>query len=160
MKSNVKIYGDFVVKHVVMYPEITFLREITWLKKMTDFERVPNLIDYNEDDYTIDMSYCGEMINKINCPQDWKDQMDFILAGLKGFGCSHNDITPAEILVKDNKLMLVDFGWSTEINEVIPKHWPPALGEIYSLAPHKFDDAYAFEGSVVDIINDVKWYAK
>ena len=48
MKSNVKIYGDFVVKHVVMYPEITFLREITWLKKMTDFERVPNLIDYND----------------------------------------------------------------------------------------------------------------
>ena len=89
------------------------------------------------------MTYCGNPINKKNCPKDYKEQIEEILMELKKYNCSHNDITEKEILVIKNKIMLVDFGWATKIGEPIPEDWPINLGITYRLGIHKFDDRYA-----------------
>ena len=57
------------------------------------------------------MEYAGTPINKANAPKDWKEQLTKILADLVKEGINHNDIKHTEVLVKDGKIYLIDFGW-------------------------------------------------
>lgn len=127
-------------------------REIMWLERLYDFDRTPNIIKTY--DNSIEMTYVGKRITKKNIPTDWESQIEYISNKLIEFGCSHNDIKPEEILVKDNKLYIVDFGWSTEIGEKIPNHWSKGIGEEFALGPHNFNDLYSLRKSIEHILNN------
>jgi tRNA A-37 threonylcarbamoyl transferase component Bud32 len=57
------------------------------------------------------MEYVGTCINKTNAPKDWREQLERILAALDKEEIKHNDIKHTEVLIKNSKLHLIDFGW-------------------------------------------------
>ena len=68
------------------------------------------------------MDYCGEPISRQNAPKDYKDQIENIINTLWELNLQHNDIMwknkKSEFLVKDNKVYLVDWGWSSINNDL------------------------------------------
>jgi len=150
-KSHIKFCGETVLKTPLKWADIVFDREIGWLKKFQS-NRFPKLLDVNYDSKTIIMSYCGERINKKNCPSDWADQAEDILNELNKYKCNHNDISFGEVLVMDSEIYLIDFGWATEFDEGIPNDWPINLGQDFRLDIHKFDDRYAIYSVIESII--------
>lgn len=116
-------------------------REIYWLSKFHHWDHTPIGIDYSEK--IILMEYVGEPISPINFPREYKNQCEEILTGLKKYNCSHNDIRPDNVLVKDGKIYLIDFQWATEIGKPIPKHWPEKIGSKFRKGIHNFDDRYS-----------------
>lgn len=141
----------FLKKYLNEFPNI-MNREVYWLKKMKTFDRTPNLISYDHDESVVVMSYMGERLSKENIPNDYKQQMYYILNEFKKYGCNHNDIKPRELLVCDKKINIVDFGWSTKIGEPIPEHWPNSLGASYRQPDNKLDDEYSFRESIKSIL--------
>ena len=126
-------------------------REKKWLLHLIDFDRVPKIIKTY--DNIIEMTYVGERITKENIPIDWEKQIEYIYKKLKEFNCSHNDIKPEELLVKENKIYIVDFGWSTETTKPIPANWPREIGDKFAYGVHNFDDLYSLEKSINYILN-------
>jgi len=86
-------------------------KETYWLDKLKDFDRTPSVV--KKEDHEFVMEYVGEPVTSENLPDDWKEQVEYILEKLEEHGCSHNDIKREEILVKDGKLHLVDFQHAT-----------------------------------------------
>ncbi len=147
--SSITVDGSVVTKRITRFSKFgIFENEVFWLEKMASFDRVPNLVSSDKRKKKIVMNYVGSMITNGNIPKNWKDQAEEIILGLKKHKCSHNDIKPSEIMVIDNKLRLIDFGWSTRIGEPIPKKWPRGLGSKYRLADHKFCDRHALYASI------------
>jgi RIO-like serine/threonine protein kinase len=97
-------------------------REIHLLKILNKYENnFPKLIHYNE--YGIILEYIGDVINENNIPSDILLQIDKIINILKSENISHCDIKKEELLVKDNNLYIVDWGWAT-----INNNWDCGIG--------------------------------
>ena len=116
-------------------------REIRWLTAMAPTGVVPRLTGHIPG--LLRMEYVGEPIRRYNLPADWRDQAERILAALASVGCCHNDIKCDNLMVRDGKLTLVDFGWATARGAPIPPHWPQGIGRQHRLAIHTFDDRHA-----------------
>jgi len=86
-------------------------KEVKWLKKLEEFDRVPDIIKF--DDISITMTFKGIPINSKNIPPDWKSQCKLIVDNLLKYGVSHNDIQRGEILILDKKINLIDFQHAT-----------------------------------------------
>jgi len=123
-----------------------YARERDWLYKLEEFDRVPKIISIKPMEIT--MEYCGEQVSEENLPKDWREQAKEILDGLKKYGCSHNDIKPSELMVKDGKVYLIDFGWATTIGEEIPDNFPTALGADYRKSTEEINDEYSLMKSL------------
>jgi hypothetical protein len=95
-----------------------FFNEIYWLKKFENYEFVPRIIDINYKKYVISISYEGERISHKNKPRNWSNQLRKILYCLKKNNCFHSDIKPDNLLVKNNKLILIDFAQSSKISDL------------------------------------------
>ena len=134
--------------------KFTFYNEIKWLTILESTPFTPQVKSYNEDLLTIEMSYAGVPLNKNNVPANWYNQCVNILDTLRQNNCSHNDIKPEDILVLDNKLCLVDFGWATNLDESIPDNWPTTIGGNYKFTPTKFNDSYSLLKSLNSILNE------
>ena len=124
----VKLYEDnIVVKRPYYRRSGTFMyeNEIKWLKILKDTDIAVELLSYekNGKDKIIRTRYWGEPITKETLPNDWELQRDHIMNTLKEHNCIHNDIKPVEILVRDGKIRLCDFGWAYEYNTENPKEW-------------------------------------
>lgn len=65
----------------------------------------------------IEMEYSGQLITKQNLPSDWEAQINKIASVLSEFRIIHRDIKSENILVKDRKIVLIDFSWSVFENE-------------------------------------------
>ena len=102
----------------------TMEREAHILNFLKDENFVPRIISSglmpNSNEKAILMTHCGEEINRNNIPNDWENQLKNILERLDSYKIKHNDIykkadhhKTIEILVKDKKMYLVDFGWAT-----------------------------------------------
>lgn len=91
-------------------------REVHILKLLQKYDWAPKLIDYS-DNYLI-TEYIGESVNFLNMPRDYKIQFKQILDDLNKNNIQHNDIKYNEVLVKDNKLYLCDFGWASINNDL------------------------------------------
>jgi len=90
-------------------------REVEWLKKLSNWDRIPHLIEY--DDYVVIMSYVGEKLCCHNIPYDWEHQALEIIEELKARNCSHNDIYNEELLVMNGKIHLIDFHHATILRD-------------------------------------------
>lgn len=132
----------------------TFYNEIKWLKIFENIPFIPKIKSYDEELLTIEMSYVGISLSKNNIPDNWYSQCINILDTLKQNNCSHNDIKPEDILVLNQKLYLVDFGWATNLNEAIPNNWPTTIGGNYRFTPTQFNDSYSLFKSINSIINE------
>jgi len=129
-------------------------RELHWLAVLKDFDRAPNLVSNKDRDLMeFVMEYMGEPLTKDNVPSDWREQVQYILQRLKEYGCTHNDIKPADLLVLDGKINLIDFGWALDMGDEVPKSWPHCLGEEFRIGVHDFDDEYSLIKSIVSVVN-------
>jgi len=118
-----------------------FLRELNWLSKLQSTGITPKLI--RVDASTIITRYVGEPVSQDNLPANWEHQAEQILSALSDHQCSHNDIKCDNIMVLEGRLSLVDFGWSTQMNEPIPIEWPQGIGRQHRLGIHQFNDRHA-----------------
>ena len=104
----------YIKKVVNKYKEYDVVkREIYILKLLNkhNYKWVPKIISFNNNE--IVSTYCGEEVNSDNIPHDYLTQINSILIDLKKHKIKHNDIKINEILIKDNKIHLCDFGWAS-----------------------------------------------
>tara|TARA_B110000196_G_C20991583_1_gene588471 strand:- start:167 stop:721 length:555 start_codon:yes stop_codon:yes gene_type:complete len=135
-----------VDKETLRYLEYNVVQnEIYWLNKLNSFEHTPNIINYNKNKITL--SYAGEPITNLNLPKDWEKQVKIILDKLTSIHCSHNDIKPTDLLILNQKIMLIDFQWANNTHMEIPSDWPESIGGRYK-HPQKFNDSYSFYKSI------------
>lgn len=105
-----------------------YKNEKKWLHRLNHSNITANPIHFDDKHRIITTEYSGEPITKENIPNDWKEQRNYILSVLKNNNCRHNDIKPSEILVLNNKIKLVDFGWASDLDKPNPKSFPKCLG--------------------------------
>ena len=92
-------------------PSDIFYKELKILKKIKDTELQPTLIDYDTEDFTITMNYCGDSLwTRFYLPTDWKQQITHIFSVLDREGIYYPEFNPKNILVLDDKITLVDYG--------------------------------------------------
>tara|TARA_B100000989_G_scaffold298582_1_gene288570 strand:- start:2922 stop:4595 length:1674 start_codon:yes stop_codon:yes gene_type:complete len=101
-KNNIKIFNN----------------EIYWLKKLRKFDFVPKIVNIDYINSSILISNEGQIISNKNKPKNWKTQLKRILNILKKNNCFHSDIKQENLLVKKNKLILIDFAQSTKISDL------------------------------------------
>ena len=145
--GRVEIYDDYVIKifNEQALREGLYRRELHWLKKLERYDRVPTVLDFGSNN--IKMTYVGERITKETLPVNWQKQIIEIYLEFQKYECCHNDIKPEDILVLNDRLHIVDFGWATTIFEEIPSHWDISIGAEFALGPHDFDDYYSLNKS-------------
>ena len=85
-------------------------REVHVYNILDKYDWCPKLVHTDNLTYIV-IDYAGANINVQNCPDNWEEQIDIILNDLKMENIKHNDIKLDEILVKDNKIYLIDYGW-------------------------------------------------
>jgi hypothetical protein len=127
-------------------------REIRWLDIMAPSGLVPRLLGRTPG--LLRMNYVGEPTRRYNLPADWREQADRILAALEAAGCCHNDIKCDNLMVRDGRLTLVDFGWATARGEPIPPEWPQGIGRQHRLGIHQFDDRHAIYAALASAERD------
>lgn len=115
-------------------------REIEWLERLQGSDIVPELLSTSDDGFVT--RYVGEPASLYNLPFDWREQAEGILVVLAEYGCEHNDIAAANLLVADGRIRLIDFAWALPTGAPVPAQWPPELGR-HRLATHRFDDRHA-----------------
>lgn len=132
-----------------------FDREVYWLKKLSNSKITPKYISSNRRCNSVTMEYAGDYLTNQNMPKDYEEQIKNIIDVLTQYQCSHNDIKPSELLILDDRIKLIDFGWSTKIGEPISKRWPKILGDDrFRYKVHNFNDEYSLRKSIEWIKNE------
>ena len=122
-------------------------REVYWLLKLNaESDRFPEVVF--DGGRIIQTRYIGDCIQRDSVPFDWHHQMVEILEVMSYIGVRHNDIKPHDILVKEGRLHLIDFGWASSIFDKIPESWPDGLGGIFRSPKDTPDDMFSFVKSV------------
>lgn len=88
-----------------------FENELKILKLLEDHSISPRVIDSEEQ--ILYLSDCGQELCNENLPDNWKEQILNIYQVLKSNFLYHNDIKCDNFTVRDNKIYLIDFGWSS-----------------------------------------------
>jgi predicted Ser/Thr protein kinase len=101
----------YFMKIPYMYIENDLLkREIFILKKLNQYDYFPKIVFYNN--ILLITEYIGDIIKKETIPNDILFQINDINNILSKEKIIHSDIKQSEMLIKENKLYIVDFGWS------------------------------------------------
>lgn len=151
-----KVYKTYI-KFISCYwdePNIdTYENEKYWLEKLKKSPYFPKILVSEDDKRMLIVTDCGEHLNMHNIPDDLLTQRDNILNELQKYNCRHNDIKPSEIVIKDGKLNIIDFGWAYDYDKSNPDNWPDALGAQYKSVPH--DDHISFNKSLIHILESI-----
>jgi hypothetical protein len=91
-------------------------REIFILKKLENYDRFPKVIFH--DNFCVVFDHIGEVIKKETIPIDVIFQINDINNILKKEKITHTDVKVGEMLVKNNRLYLADFGWAKYNNSI------------------------------------------
>lgn len=156
--SKVVINNKLVTKTIIQereYADRVFANEIFWLKRFTGKIGFPTYRGHSNG--VIYINYCGNQLNRTNCPEDWQAQCGNILATLKFNNCRHHDIKPEEILVLDGKITLIDFGWAGPLDEETPIDYMHfGVGGHYRPKSPKgtyyYDDKLQMNNSLMEVI--------
>jgi hypothetical protein len=88
-------------------------RESFWLNKLETTGIVPQLYDIDHKLNAILIEDVGTPISECLPPADWRIQLQKIQGILRQYHCHHNDLSEREILVKNDRISLVDFGFAS-----------------------------------------------
>lgn len=115
--SEIEIKDDVVIKTIIYpnYQQELVDREVYWLTNLKDTGFVPKLLKVK--DLSLYLEYIGPTISKSNIPKDAEKQVLNILLTLNEYNCLYNDWKPENLLVRNNKLYLIDFGWCPKIQQ-------------------------------------------
>lgn len=89
-----------------------FANETKMMRIVSGLPHFPRLLHSNPDKYEIYMTYCGEKINRINAPTNWRNQLVEILNLLKKKGIYHNSSAINNTCVMDGIIYFIDFAHS------------------------------------------------
>lgn len=92
---------------------------------------------------TLRIEDCGEPMNCGNLPPDWRAQLIAICDHLQDAKVVHRDVRPENLMIKDNIIKLIDFGWARMASEPDGK-FPDLLGYPYK-CPSGFNDRYSMK---------------
>ena len=95
-------------------------REINVLKKVFGYKYFPYLLCIDRENKCIYMTYCGKSLNKDNIPVDWMDQINDCIQIFNQEKIYHNDLWSPNILVLNNVIKIIDFGFGSFNNESFP----------------------------------------
>jgi serine/threonine protein kinase len=82
---------------------------------------------YSHKDGVLEMEDCGVSLLS-DIPANWEEQLDEILEDLALANIIHRDIRLDNLMVKDGKIFLIDFGWAKLIGEKDEIEPPSCLG--------------------------------
>lgn len=109
--SSIVVEDDRVTK-TICYKDLSeelFRRELFWLDRLKDTGFVPKVLSVSG--LSITMEYCGEVLNCRNIPDDAYEQLFTIALTLFSRHCYYNDWKIHNLLVKNGKIFIIDFGW-------------------------------------------------
>ena len=128
-----------------------FHNEIMWLEKLEKFKIAPKILNINHNKLKLELSYEGKNISKSNVPKNWRNQLKIILSILKKNGCHHSDLKPSNILVKNNKINIIDFAQSSSIQFSFNKK----LNKNFYKKNRSYSDEFAIKRVNLLIENDL-----
>ena len=103
--------NKYFLKIPIKYTKYDILkREVFILKKLQKYKHFPRLVKYS--DYYIITEYIGDTISKDTIPENIFSQINKINNIFKKENIIHADIKNSEMLIKNNILYIIDFGWS------------------------------------------------
>ena len=109
----------------------SYIKTIYILKKLSKYDFVPKIINYNDKDLEIYMSFCGKICTVNNLPDNWINQLNFIRKILIKENILFIDWGTWEVYpfilnnvcIKDNKLYFIDFDCSFESSDKINNYF-------------------------------------
>lgn len=91
---------------------IHYENEYKYLNLLDKYDISPKVLESNKN--SLLLNNCGEQLTFENCPSNWKQQITNIYHILKKENIFHNDIKLENFTVLNNKIYLIDFGWSSQ----------------------------------------------
>eukprot|EP01012_Entosiphon_sulcatum_P037420 TRINITY_DN48006_c0_g1_i1.p1 TRINITY_DN48006_c0_g1~~TRINITY_DN48006_c0_g1_i1.p1 ORF type:complete len:250 (+),score=40.21 TRINITY_DN48006_c0_g1_i1:172-921(+) len=139
--STVRVTDTAVIKtfreDYIQHRSDQIERERKALSILEGIDGIPLLLARTDREFF--MTNCGEQLTVANIPDDAEEQGRILVERMHKRAVNHNDVHPGNLLVKDGRLHLIDFGWATIGNE--PKaHLPVELGVEYGVRTK--DDLY------------------
>jgi len=131
-----------------------------------DSEYFPNVFDYKEDiNFSsfkmkfIEGKTLGELKSLKNLlnNQEIKEFINHcfsILLELKSKNILHRDISPSNIILKNKKPVLIDFGWAE--SDTIKSINAPGLGGNYKKSKNEFSDLYSIGRTLSECLNGIE----
>jgi glycosyltransferase involved in cell wall biosynthesis len=115
-KIHINKEKGIVIKEIISneYKEL-IIREKYWLGILSDTGFVPQLLDHINNKLVLE--YCGEVLTEDNAPRDLYEQLYNINIELLKHHCYYNDWKKGNVLVREDKIYLIDFGWCPKIIE-------------------------------------------
>lgn len=108
--------NKYFMKIPYMYKEFDILRrEIFILKKLENYDCFPKIVYYNN--ILLVTEYIGDVITKDTIPDNILFQINYISNILLKEKIIHSDIKKYEMLIRDDKLYIIDFGWARYNNK-------------------------------------------
>ena len=107
---------DIFVKYISNIESEThdvYRREKYIVELLQQFDWCPRFLYCDDNLKFFIFSNCGVAINLQNKPEDLKEQFEKILLDMESINVQHNDIKQEEILVKNKKIYLCDFGYAS-----------------------------------------------
>tara|TARA_Y100000813_G_scaffold66840_1_gene47164 strand:+ start:585 stop:1184 length:600 start_codon:yes stop_codon:yes gene_type:complete len=89
-------------------------KECKYLKLLFEYDITPKILEEDVESNCLVITDCGERLTFENCPSNWKEQFINIYNILKKENIYHNDIKIDNFTVLNNKIYLIDFGWSSQ----------------------------------------------
>ena len=140
----------YFMKIPIYYNEYDIIkREIYILKILLKYNKhFPKLIYYN--DFLIITEYIGDIIKKETIPIDILFQINDINNILKKENIIHSDIKLDEMLIKDNILYIVDFGWAK-----LNGNWHCDINISNTIKPclNETSDIYCMINIILELLN-------
>jgi len=116
---------------------ILFYKELNIYKRLKDYDFIPKLLYYDENEFIIIINFCGEHLKLKDVNKKVLYKFEEILKILKNKKIKHNDLAKVSsidsngmkcakyftnILINNEKIFIIDFEWSTENDEESIKH--------------------------------------
>ncbi len=98
----------------------------------------------------IEIEDCGDSLSVNNLPKNWKRQLGEIVQELKDNNIQHRDIKPDNLMIKNEVIKLIDFGWARYYGEMDSA--PSCLG-----FPYKPSDGWNDNFSMRKVIKEFEY---
>ena len=108
--SIVETRGDWVLKKQVSYLDHPLIKNEYEILRDTISIHFP-MVKMEGDDLLVEN--CGSPLTVANIPMNWEAQLRAILIDLNINGIQHRDIKLDNLMVKNECIMLLDFGWAS-----------------------------------------------